>query len=73
LSLLQSCLGIRFDVGSATIALCNPILPDFLHNVHIGGLRLGSGSVELSLDRAGDTVVVRPISRAGDVRIVSMA
>jgi glycogen debranching enzyme len=73
LSLLQSCLGIRFEVGDGTIALCNPILPDFLHTVHIGGLRLGEGSVELGLDRAGDAVVVRPISRTGDVRIVSMA
>jgi glycogen debranching enzyme len=73
LSLLQSCLGIRFDVANTTIALCNPILPDFLHTVHIGGLHLGEGSVELSLDRAGDAVVVRPISRTGDVRIVSMA
>ncbi|MFD1104545.1 amylo-alpha-1,6-glucosidase [Sphingobium olei] len=73
LSLLQSCLGIRFDIGAGTIALCNPILPSFLQGLHIGRLRLGEGSVELGLDRIGDTVVVRPISRQGDVRIISMA
>ena len=73
LSLLQSCLGIRFDIGAGTIALCNPILPPFLQGLYIGGLRLGEGSVELGLDRIGDTVVVRPISRQGDVRIISMA
>ncbi|MFC4595156.1 glycogen debranching N-terminal domain-containing protein [Sphingobium tyrosinilyticum] len=73
LSLIQSSLGIGFDVAAAEISLCEPALPRFLDELRLYGLRVGDASVDIAFDRMGDKVVVKPLDRTGSARVVTIA
>jgi glycogen debranching enzyme len=73
LSLIQSSLGLGFDVNSAEISLREPALPQFLDELTLYGLRLGEARVDIAFDRMGDKVVVKPLDRCGDARVVTIA
>ncbi|NWK98885.1 amylo-alpha-1,6-glucosidase [Sphingobium lactosutens] len=73
LALIQSSLGLRFDIAAGQISLHEPTLPQFLQNLTIRDLRIGTASVDIGFDRLGDQVVVKPIGRDGNVRIVTVA
>jgi glycogen debranching enzyme/glycosyltransferase involved in cell wall biosynthesis len=70
LSLIQSCLGLSFDVAASEIILERPVLPDFLNSLTIRGLSLQGGSVDLSVSRAGSEVAVTVLERRGDIRVL---
>ncbi|HVX99851.1 MAG TPA: amylo-alpha-1,6-glucosidase [Pseudorhodoplanes sp.] len=71
LSLVQSCLGLCFDVGARQVMLDRPILPKFLDELVVRRLSLGDDSVDLALRRFGSEVVVTVLSRRGDVSVVA--
>lgn len=71
ISLLQSCLGLRFDVERCQIAFDRPMLPEFLDEVTLRGLSVANGSVDVALQRHGAEVVVKPLSRRGNVSLVA--
>ncbi|WP_242126368.1 amylo-alpha-1,6-glucosidase [Sphingobium sp. Sx8-8] len=73
LSLIQSSLGIGFDVDSGEISLREPALPRFLDELTLHGLRLGEARVDIAFDRMGDKVVVKPLDRTGSARVVTIA
>ncbi len=73
LSLVQSCLGLGFDVQKEEICLREPIMPAFLQNLTVSGLQIGAGAVDIGFDRMDDKVVVRPLGRSGSARIVTIA
>jgi glycogen debranching enzyme len=73
LSLIQSSLGLDFDVGGAEISLREPTLPRFIDDLRLYGLRIGEASVDIAFDRMGDKVVVKPLGRTGEARIVTIA
>ncbi|WP_375196106.1 glycogen debranching N-terminal domain-containing protein [Sphingobium sp.] len=73
LSLIQSSLGLGFDVHSAEISLREPALPRFLDELTLYGLRLGEARVDIAFDRMGDKVVVKPLDRSGNARVVTIA
>ena len=73
LSLVQSCLGLGFDVQKGEICLRDPIMPSFLQNLTVRGLQIGEGAVDIGFDRMEDKVVVRPLGRSGSARIVTIA
>lgn len=73
LSLIQSSLGLGFDVGGAEILLREPALPRFLDELRLYGLRVGDASVDIAFDRMGDKVVVKPLDRVGRARVVTIA
>jgi glycogen debranching enzyme len=72
LSLVQSCLGLGFDPAARRITFTRAALPDFLNEVVLRNLSLGSASVDVALRRAGSEVVVNVLAREGDVRVLTV-
>ena len=64
LLLLQSCLGL--EVRAA------PILPEFLREVQIMGLRVGEAILDLALTRHRDDVGINVLRRDGPVSVVTV-
>ena len=67
-SLLEAALGFEFDPRAREIRLRNPRLPDFLDEVIIRDLRLGSSQVDFVVRRHGTEVSVQ-VLRGGNVRV----
>ena len=68
--LLQSCLGLRIEAAANRVCLEYPLLPEFLEQVRIRGIRVGGGSVDLNFHRHGEDVGVNVLARTGGVQIV---
>jgi glycogen debranching enzyme len=72
LSLLQSCLGLRFDPAKSEIVFEQPVLPAFLDEITLFGLSLPHGSIDVRLRRSGSGVVVETLARRGTIHVVTM-
>ena len=68
-ALVQASLGLEFD-RAAGIRLDRPMLPDFLDELQLRGLRAGNGVADVRLRRYGDDVAVTVDRRRGEVPIV---
>jgi glycogen debranching enzyme len=71
LSLIQSCLGLGFDPAESQVIFDRPLLPDFLDEITLRGLKVGGGSVDVRLTRSGSGVVVETLARKGDIRVLT--
>jgi glycogen debranching enzyme len=70
LLLLRACLGLEIDGIRGEITFCFPVLPEFLREVHIGDLRVGTASVDLLLLRHGNDVGINVTRKEGGVRVL---
>ncbi|HLG46798.1 MAG TPA: amylo-alpha-1,6-glucosidase [Reyranella sp.] len=61
LSLLRSCLGLAFDPAAGEVTFDQPVLPDFLDEVELRRLSVGSHSVDVRIGRTGGRVVTNRI------------
>jgi len=68
-TLLAASLGLQFDPFRSEIRLYNPRLPEFLDEVILRNLQLGSASVDLRVRRHGDTVSLDTPRISGDIRV----
>ena len=68
-SLLDASLGLEFDPRGGEIRLRNPVLPDFLDEVTLRQLRLGSASVDLKIRRHKQSVSLDILRTSGRARI----
>jgi glycogen debranching enzyme len=68
--LLQACLGLRIDGGTGRVYFDYPLLPEFLREVRVRDLHVGTASVDLLLTRRGDDVGVNVLGRRGAVEVV---
>jgi len=68
-SMLQSCLGLEIDAPSGTISFHSPRLPEYVQWAELRDLRVGSGSVDLLLQRYDNNVGVDVIRKSGDVAV----
>jgi glycogen debranching enzyme len=69
LALLQASLGLTLDHRNGEIRLKRPVLPDFLDELRLSGLRLGKGVVELQIGRHNTDVTVKVLRRSGYLRV----
>jgi glycogen debranching enzyme len=67
--LAQSCLGLRIRVPERQVSFHDPVLPPFLKEITIRGLRVGDAVVDLQLLRHGEDVGINVVRRDGDVAI----
>ena len=67
---LQACLGIEVRGPEGRVSFRNPWLPEFLDEVQIIDLRVGSGTVDLLVARHQQDVGVTLLRRLGDVEVV---
>jgi glycogen debranching enzyme len=71
-TLVQASLGLEFDPQAGEIRLHNPGLPAFLDEAILRNLRLGSSSVDLSVQRQGQGVAVQVLRSEGEVRVSAL-
>lgn len=69
-SLIQSCLGLRFDIAAKRVYFDNPCLPACLDKLDIRNLKAASGVVDVSLIRHAKDVAVNVRHRTGNVEVV---
>ena len=70
--LLQACLGLTIRASEATIYLFYPRLPDSLREVRIRDLKVGQSSVDLAIKRSGENIIVNPICRVGNAKVMTI-
>ena len=68
-TLLEAALGLEFDARHGEIRLRNPRLPQFLDEVIVRELRLGSSSVDLRVRRHGDDVSLEVMRTRGRMQV----
>ncbi len=68
--LLQATLGMNVDATAHTVSLSSPRLPESISHLHIGGLTVGTASVDLVCTRHAHDVDVTVLRRKGDVRVM---
>jgi glycogen debranching enzyme len=71
--MLSGCLGLEFDACQAQVRLRSPRLPDFLDWLHIEGLQVAGGRVDLQLRRYRESVGVDVARREGRVEVLVVA
>ena len=70
-ALVQASLGLQFDPAAGEIRLIQPVMPDFLQHLHVRGLRLGDGCVDVLLQYLDGNVATTVTGRRGEaVRVV---
>lgn len=73
LSLVQSCLGLTFDHKQQQVMFERPILPPFLDDITLRGLKLAEGKVDVSIHRANGGMDVNVLAREGGVDVGAVA
>ena len=68
--LLQACLGLAIRDRHHEVVFRSPYLPQFLPEVQINRLRVGRGSVDLTLTRHETDVAVDVVRRKGEVNVL---
>jgi len=69
--LLQASLGMDIDAAHQQVHFVNPILPDFLDELRITNLMVGSASVDLSFEPHAQEVTIKLLRRKGDIQIIT--
>jgi glycogen debranching enzyme len=67
---LQACLGLRIEAAVERIHFNTPSLPESVQRLEIANLKVGSGSVDVSLVRHDDDVAVNVRRRSRSVEII---
>jgi glycogen debranching enzyme len=67
--LLQSVLGLRFETARNSIVFRRPILPTFVGEICLRGLRLGKSTADVALKRSGKAVAIEVLARHGTLGI----
>jgi glycogen debranching enzyme len=70
--LIEACLGIEIQSSPPTVFFRRAELPESLPKIQIKNLRVGSGSVDIVLERAMQSVGVTVLRRLGEVEIISI-
>jgi glycogen debranching enzyme len=68
--MLQACLGLRIEGATGRVYLDYPHLPEFLPEIRIRGIRVGTGSVDLRFTRYQEDVGVTVLGRTGAIEVV---
>ncbi|HEV2302045.1 MAG TPA: amylo-alpha-1,6-glucosidase [Stellaceae bacterium] len=69
-ALVQASLGLSFAEAAQEIRFERPLLPRFLDDLQLRGLKLKEGAADVLLRRYGEEVAVTVTRREGDARIV---
>jgi glycogen debranching enzyme len=72
LLLLKACLGLSIDAPNRRIQFSHPVLPPFLHELSIHGLRVGDSSIDLIVHRYPEDVGINVLRRTGPIEVVNV-
>ena len=68
-AMLQSCLGLEIDATGAAISFHAPRLPEYIQWVQLRDLHVGTGSVDLLLQRYDNNVGVEVTRKNGQIAV----
>jgi glycogen debranching enzyme len=71
LSMIQSCIGLVFNPDELRLTFEEPVLPSFLDEVVLYGLRLKDASANIALRRSGRHVVVDVLDRTKAMKVLA--
>ncbi len=71
--LLQTMLGISADAPARRLNIERPVLPEWLDQVRLEGLRVGDASVTLAFEREGRVTGFALLSQSGQVNVTMAA
>jgi glycogen debranching enzyme len=72
LYLIQSCVGLGFDVASSRITFREPVLPAFLDEIILRGLAVNGGFADVALRRSNRHIVVDVLEKRGTVGVLAI-
>jgi glycogen debranching enzyme len=67
---LAASLGLELDIERDAVRFNSPTLPNFLDEVVIQGLQLGSSRLDLRFHRYGQDVTMNVLARTGNARVL---
>src|SRR5262245_38983154 len=67
--LLQAVLGLQVDAAASRVSFDHPLLPDFLEEIKIKGLKVGSASADVLIHREKQRVAVEIERTHGTVEL----
>jgi glycogen debranching enzyme len=70
LLVLRACLGLQVDGVGGDVSFDYPVLPPFLHELHVHDLHVGKACVDLLLLRHGHDVGINVPRKEGNVRVL---
>ncbi|HET9394695.1 MAG TPA: hypothetical protein VFO36_01460, partial [Nitrospiraceae bacterium] len=62
--------GLRIDAPRRLVSFDRPVLPPFLERVEVRNLSVGTGRLDLVLDRHENEVALRVARRVGEAEVV---
>jgi len=69
--LLQAILGMKIDADTSRLFFIRPVLPDFLDEIRIENLKIGSGSVDVLIHGRARNATVEIKRREGAVEVLT--
>ena len=70
-SLLSAVLGLKIDGAASRLSFVRPILPDFLDEIEINNLKVGTGTVDLLIHRRAQSATIEILGRSGDIEVIT--
>lgn len=70
--LIQASLGMSIQAPEGRIYFDHPVLPDFLDEMVIEGLRINSSSFDMRLERHERDVGIDVFKKEGDIEVVAV-
>lgn len=67
--LMKALLGLEPEAFEGRLRVARPILPDFVRQVDIVGLRVGQSRIDLRFERSAASVAVKVLSREGHLDV----
>ena len=67
--LIQAILGMKIDAAASRLSFVRPVLPEFLDEIQIKNLKVGTGSVDLRIHRRARYATVEIERREGSVEV----
>jgi glycogen debranching enzyme len=68
--LLDALLGFSFEPAAERVHITRPVLPDYVDEIHISGLPIGEGQMDLLLRRHLRDVAVNVLQKRGNGELV---
>ena len=69
----EASLGLQIDAERKRVALVSPLLPSFVNEMTIRGIRVGGDTTDIRVMRQGERVVMEVLANAGDIDVVLQA
>ena len=68
--LLEACLGLTIDAARGQVRFSRPALPEWLGEMLVRGLRVGTGQIDLDIRRHPRDVEINVTGRKGEVEVI---